>query len=826
MFALLASALLVGYLPGALVYRYPAWERSRRAAVAAEERVFWAVLLSTVWSVMVVLALAGLDEYRFERLLWINGGLSLALVALGRGRLHYGGDAPRVTAGAVVPAALVVAACWQLLPPAEYAMGGKDPGVYINEGIQIAQRGTFIYRDPVVAAVPEPFRDLFFPKGRFDEYYAQRFMGYFIRDPDTGDVIGQFPHGFPASIALGYGLNGLSGARQTVVFWSVLSLVAIYLTAARIFGRLAAFAGVALLALHVVEIWWGKYPNVEVATRALLFGSLLAFSRATDGDRPFFGVVAGALAGLPLFFRYDAILTIAAVLAAAVLVVANRQRVGWAFGVSLAVTGAAGTWYMLVPMWAYSSPYFSFSVREGGFVPLAAAGLLGARLLLGRDAWAAPVRRLLPPVLAVTMAALAGYAYFLREPGGTLAIHDAIAFRQFAWYLTPLGMLAAVVAFVVAIRQQFWSAPALFVTIVVHATFFFYKTRIVPQHFWTSRRFLTVIIPAALVLIAALATRVLDPQRWRRSAPLHAGLVALALAPLGWAFWQASAPVRAHVEYAGLIPKIEAMAAALGDRDLLLVEARGTGSDLHVLALPLAYIYDRQVLVLFDRAPDPRVFADFVRWAAPRYDRVLYMGGTGSQILSLDLLAEPLGEDRFWVPEYDSPVMAYPTDVRLKEFDYGLYVLRADATAARGPIDLPVGSRDRLYVRHFYTPEQHASTGEWFRWTRSSAEVLVLGVSPAATEAVVWMSRGGRPAAAPEPVTTISLDGVTLGTAVPDEPVQPFRFPLPPGLVDRLATRDVPAPVRIESSTWNPQQLLGVNDPRDLGVLVTRIEIR
>ena len=33
--------LLIAYLPGALIFRLPVAERSRRAALSAEERVFW-----------------------------------------------------------------------------------------------------------------------------------------------------------------------------------------------------------------------------------------------------------------------------------------------------------------------------------------------------------------------------------------------------------------------------------------------------------------------------------------------------------------------------------------------------------------------------------------------------------------------------------------------------------------------------------------------------------------------------------------------------------------------------------------------------------------
>lgn len=843
--ASLAAAILVGYLPGALLFRVPRWNRPTRAGVAAEERVFWAVLLSVTWSVFVVLGLAASDAYRFDRLLWINGALSALILLAGRRSLAFGGTAPRVSSTALIPAALVAFGIWQLLPPAEYVMGGKDPGVYMNEGIQIAQRGTLVYRDPVVASVPAPFRDLFFREvPEREEIYGFRFMGFFILDPAEGTVVGQFPHGFPASIALGYGLNGLSGARQTVVFWTLLGLVAVYLTGAHVFGRLAATAAVALLVVHVTEVWWGRYPNVEVASRALLFGSLLAFGRAVEGDRKFFGALAGAFAGLSFVFRFDALLTIGAAVAAAMLVVVNRERIGWAFGVALALAGGVGAWYLLGPMWSYSAPHAAFVLREGGLLPVAALAALAARAALTRERYAAPVRRFLPAGLALVLVAAAGYAFFLRESGGRLSEHDAMAFRVFAWYVTPLGLLAAVVGLAVALRRRFWQAPAVFMTILVHAAFFFYKTRIVPQHFWTSRRFLMVIVPAAMLAVAALATDVLDPQAWhrrlagargaagnairaRRWEPVaHVVLVALALAPLWLAYWSAAAPVRAHVEYAGLIPRLEAIAADVGDRDLLLVESRGTGSDLHVLGLPLAYVYDRQVLQIHAITPDKRLLADFLRWASPRYDRVLFMGGSGTDLLSQDLKAEPIATNRFWIPEYDSPTNVYPAEVKLKQFDYGLYELGIRTEPVAGPIDLTMDTVDALHVSGFYAPEMHAATGQVFRWTDGSAGVRLLGVLPDASEVVVWMSNGGRPTSAAPAATTVALGGEVLGAVTPDDEVRPYTFPLPAVLAARIAAVADSVRLRIDSSTWNPQQLLGTPDPRELGVMVTRVQVR
>jgi hypothetical protein len=845
MLRLALASVLVGYLPGALLFRLPYWSRHRRAGLDAEERVFWAILLSLGWAVILVLTLAAFEIYSFTRLLLLDGALAALLLLIGGRRLRFGGEAPRVTWTALVPIGLVALGLWLYFPPAEYVMGGKDPGVYMNEGVQIAQRGALVPRDPTVAAVPVPSRELFFPYRGTDHYYGLRFMGFLVQDPDDGAVIGQFPHGLPASIAMGYSLNGLTGARQTIGVWAILGLVAVYLVGVQVFGRLAASAAGVLLAVNVVQLWHGRYPSAEIATQVLVFGSVLAFGRAIAGDRPFFGAVAGILLGLQLFFRYDAIITVAAFLAAAALLAANRQRIGTAFGLTLAVVGGVGFWYIAVPMVAYSANYLTFTRDEGGLaLGAGAVGAVALRRWLRQERWARTVRWLAPAGMATILVILATYAYFFREPEGPLALHDAMALRSFAWYVTPWGLLGAVVGVAVLAQRRFWVAPALFMTVSAHAVFFFYKIRIVPEHFWTTRRFLTVLVPATVLLVAGLVAWLLDAERlgrWRRRrspdstgghgpspwlSAVTAVLVVAILTPLGLAFWRASDAVRPHVEYAGLIPQLERMAAQVGDDDLLIVESRAADSDLHVLALPLAYVYARSVLVLDSNRPPKRVLEDFVMWASTRYDRLLFLGSGGTDLLSKFLSADPLASDQFSIPEYESPRNAYPREVRYKEFDFGLYELTPASETPTGPLDLAVGTFDDLHVVRFYAKEAHEDTGLRFRWTKEFSDVMLLGVEEDATEVVVWMSNGGRPSTAPPADVTVSLEDQILGVATPVDEVRPYRFALPPALAHKGATGADPLRLRLAVSRWNPARELGSSDDRDLGVMVTRVEVK
>jgi hypothetical protein len=279
------QAAIVGWLPGAAIFRAPLLSRDRRAALDGEERLFWQIVIAIGVSLTIVLALASMGRYSFQRLL-IADIATTAIVAAGA-RLRLRLSPPRRLPGltALIPVALVLLGLWRFFPASEYVIGGKDPGVYVNEGIQIAQRGAISSRDAVVAAVPNFARDLFFPSEQRDDYYSGRFMGFFIREPEQGHVIGQFPHLYPASIAIGYGLNGLSGARQTTGVWAILGLLAVYFAGARLFGKPAAAAAAGLLSLHVIQVWFSRYPNAEVVMQALLFAARAPTSTVIGSSR-------------------------------------------------------------------------------------------------------------------------------------------------------------------------------------------------------------------------------------------------------------------------------------------------------------------------------------------------------------------------------------------------------------------------------------------------------------------------------------------------------------------------------------------------------------
>lgn len=823
------SFLVVGWLPGAVLFRLPIANRDRRAALPAEERLYWAVVLSAATSISLVLALGALHRYSFKRLLIADFAIAAALAVAARFNLRLGATAGRAGFAAAIPLALALLCAWRFLPPSEYIIGGKDPGVYVNEGIQIAQRGAIVATDSVVANVPAFARDLFLPSDPgHDRFAGLRFMGFYVVDPDRGRVVGQFPHVYPASIAIGYGLDGLTGARRAVAFWGWLGVLSVYFFGARLFGRPAAAAAASLLLINVVQVWFARYPNADIVMQALLFAALLANARAHVDDDGFFAPVAGTLLGLLLFLRIDAVVAVGAVVAGVALGYVAGQRLRWTFWAPLAAACALAAWYLLGPMreYAHMPIVFISNLPAWQYAAFAlGAAALCAIVALARRSPAASKRvvELLPAVMTVAVIGLAIYAFGFRQPGGKLTDYDAHALRTFAhFYFTVPALIAALVGYALVARGLFWRDPAFVVTLTAFALFFFYKIRIVPDHFWMARRFVPIILPGALLLVAAAAlTGVRGRLLFTRAIRGPIGIVFIAMLAVQYA--RAAKPVADHIEYEGVIPRLEALAAHIKDDDLLIVESRDAGSDVHVLALPLAYIYARNVLVLSTPVPDKATFAAFLDRSRTRYRRVLFLGGGGTDLLSSRWSVEPLASDRFQVPEYDAPKHAYPRFVRQKEFDYSVY---AFGPASAGPVDaaLDVGVNDDLNVVRFHAKE--TTEGRTFRWTQPRSFLILNHIGAGARTLALVLSDGGRPPAAPAADLVVAIGDVVLGTIRVAGGFKEYQLPIPAEVAAAAAATGEPVRMTLTTPPWNPLVVLGTPDDRNLGVMLDRVAVR
>jgi hypothetical protein len=394
--------------------------------------------------------------------------------------------------------------------------------------------------------------------------------------------------------------------------------MAVYFCGSWLLGRPAATAGAILLAVNVASIWYSRYPNAEILMQVLVFAGLLASSRASVDKDTFFAPVAALLLTLSFFAHLTGILVIGTVGVVALLSLYDRHTPQLSFLVPLTIGTLVAALYYTTLMAPCIELQLDFVLNRLPLTAaLAAPVVLGVLVMLTTTRAATRIRRYLPWEVLCVVILLTGYAYFIRVIGGTLAPYDADALRTFARiYVSPLGVVAALVGLAVVTRRAFWPNLAFLATMIVFSCIFFYKIRIIPNHFWAARRLLAVILPGTCLLIgaAAFVEWTLRPRGFADRKGVRASFFAVGIIITGlfaYHSYEKSQPILNYVEYAGLIPRLETLNAQLRDTDLVVVESRQI-SDLHTLALPLAYIYARDVLVFWRRNPDKKAFRRFL----------------------------------------------------------------------------------------------------------------------------------------------------------------------------------------------------------------------
>ena len=136
----------------------------------------------------------------------------------------------------------------------------------------------------------------------------------------------------------------------------------------------------------------------------------------------------------------------------------------------------------------------------------------------------------------------------------------------------------------------------------------------------------------------------------------------------------------------------------------------------------------------------------------------------------------------------------------------------------------PGHNQDDLNVVRFHAKEQ--TEGRTVRWTQKQSFVAVSGLSGAERSVVFEMHDGGRPKSASPARIQVFFGNTEIGTIDVQPGFRSYTLALPAAAAEAAARLDEPTQLRILSTVWNPRQILGLPDDRDLGVMIDRIEVR
>ncbi len=130
-------------------------------------------------------------------------------------------------------ALLLISFCLCFFFPTKYMPAGRDPGVYLINGVHIAKTGGITYESNVYLNEHyEEVKDLL--KLDAPGFYSEYEYGI---SKEPGSVVTQFLHMFPSLLAVGYRVGGLEGLVRVNAFINFFALGIMYLLTKRMFGE-------------------------------------------------------------------------------------------------------------------------------------------------------------------------------------------------------------------------------------------------------------------------------------------------------------------------------------------------------------------------------------------------------------------------------------------------------------------------------------------------------------------------------------------------------------------------------------------------------------
>jgi len=838
----LVAALVLFLAPGLV------WLATRRPedrdALLLDEALFAMVAVSVAVSAWVALVLAEAGLFSLPRGALVVGALS-AVAVLGAA---LAGRRPRWPLPrwpglrALAPALWVLALALALQTrPSEYVVGGRDPGTYVAAMALIGRTGGISYVDPVVLSIPREDLSLFYRSPDEADYTWGRFMGMPLERPETGRVVPEHFHLFPAFGAYLFQAMGVRGALATPCLFGVLGTLGAFFAWRRVFSTPVALLASSLLAINVIQVWFGRYPMSEAMEEFLVFLALWAFAVWEERGEALFGMLAGAALGLALLARIDSVLVVVP-LAAYFFVQRVRGALAWARArplvLSFVLLAAHAALHALV--WArkylvsvMSRPYWEQPawVWIGGIAAVVSILLIAHRLEPRALRWTATHGPLLRRALSAGVVLLALYAYFLRPQlsawaggdGNTtpplahrgwllalgfrrLAAHDAQSFVRLGWFVTWIVLALAVAGFVLMVRwwERRWLFPLLLAG--TYSAFFFYKGRVWNDYFFALRRFMPLIVPSLLALAAFTLVTL-----WRRgpagrvaSAALTAAVAAL--------FLRDTLPLVRYRDWENSVRFVADVARRFGPEDVVIFEQP---QSVHLLSLPLWAVHGVNALELARYNPDPARLDHLIQAWRGRYRNIYFVHTYRTNLCGLFL--ERVEDLSFGTYEWERAYGRKPRgpEGRALRFRISRVVPPQDLQVPALP-EVDVGGSDDFQVSGFYDKE---GGGErTYRWTGRCASVYLPAASAGDT-VTITASAGQRPTRLPAHVE-VSMGAVPLGgfDAAPGWTESTVRLPaaLTPG----------PPVLRFDVKTWRPaNERPGDSDVRDLGVMIDRIRL-
>jgi hypothetical protein len=492
--------------PGGELSEQPPARDEARSRVTVAEVVLLAAACAVGLVALVSLAAAHLHHHTLTVVGFFSAVLLVAVAAAVV--LLDRRPAMRLDVRGLLPIAVgLVFAAIMFFPGFEYGTGDRDPGAYIEHAVAITHSHSIEFPDDLA-------NNSLSGPGPRPEWPA-----LWDKPGHLGTIFPQFYHLWPALLATSYDVGGFSGLFNTGPLLAVIAVGLAVAVARRLGGVVAGWATALLLPANMLEVWQAKYPSAEIFGQMLFLGALLGVVLAVQTRWRAAAALAGVLVSLSYLERADGIVLVLIAWTALGALLAARKfdgRAAWFTGGLL----------VLLPYGFYQAYHLARQYTLANNVPSLAkvlAVMLGVgvlatalawhrRLVSAVIDWVTPRRRI---VLGTAFVALCGGLMllgFLRPKlfgkdyqlylGQRQRSYDEISLIRLSWFFSLPGIALVLAGFgYVAWRRWRFDRWVVALSTAGLLTLYCYHVRNSAYLMWSTRRFVTTVVPGMVILM-------------------------------------------------------------------------------------------------------------------------------------------------------------------------------------------------------------------------------------------------------------------------------------------------------------------------------------
>ena len=436
-----------------------------------------------------------------------------------------------IKAGSPLACILILASVLYLVFPTYYMWSGRDYGLYIVNAIHTAETGSSTYETD--AFLEENYEEV-------EEFVELGYPALFSSYEDgvsenPGDINAQFLPLYWCLLAIGYSLVGMRGLVGISGVLSLVTLAIYYYLGKRIFNKRVAVTATLLLAICPAQLWGARITQSEQMAQLIFVLAVSLFSYGWYANRKQFLYLATAVLGIGCFCRMDNYILGLGIIAIGIYTAlwCREKRKTMLYAVIQ---------YMV---WLLTSIAYGFAVHyhyyyehweERGVLKYLILGNVGlllvyvvVYLLSGKITWKKnPAKEICSRkkcvlVAGVLLALFFIYMYlqeFLRQGNWTVASN----LQEYCWYICPLTFGFALYGItkkcMVKDEEDYNQLEAilLFLGIGLISTMLYtVKPSISMDHYWMSRRWVTVNFPFVIVFGMYGIDRVWSSKSIKRS---------------------------------------------------------------------------------------------------------------------------------------------------------------------------------------------------------------------------------------------------------------------------------------------------------------------